>query len=43
MDIHTVFYIQAVLCIVAFVPVFFLMRSSGKLKNELEKKIIAEK
>jgi len=43
MDIYTNFYIQAVLCIVAFIPVFFLMRSSDKLKNELEDKIKTEK
>jgi len=43
MDIYTNFYIQVVLCIVTFIPIFFLMRSTDRLKNELEKKVKVEK
>ena len=42
MDIYTNFYLQAVLCIASFVPVFFLMKAGDKLTNELEDKIKAE-
>ncbi|MGI9533867.1 MAG: hypothetical protein ACR2NW_02855 [Thermodesulfobacteriota bacterium] len=38
MDITVNFYIQAVLCIITFVAVFFLMQSTEKLKKELDKK-----
>lgn len=39
MDIYTNFYLQAVLCIVSFIPIFFLIRSLNKLNNKLEQKI----
>jgi len=39
MDIYTNFYLQAVLCIVTFIPIFFLIRSNNKLKIELDNKI----
>lgn len=43
MDIYTNFYIQAVICIVTFIPIYLLMRSSEKLKKQLAHKIKTEK
>lgn len=43
MDINTNFYIQAVLCIVTFIPVYLLMKSTDRLKKELENKTKSEK
>ena len=38
MDLTVNFYIQAVLCIITFTAIFFLMQSTQKLKKELDKK-----
>ena len=36
MDITLNFYIQAVLCIITFAAILFLMQSTQKLKNEID-------
>jgi len=43
MNIYTIFYIQAVLCIITFIPIYFLIKSCDKLKSELQKKLKMEK
>lgn len=39
MDIYTNFYLQVVLCIVSFLPVYLLMKSGDRLKKKLEDKV----
>ena len=39
MDIYTNFYLQTVLCIATFIPVFFLMKAGDRLSNKLEDRI----
>ncbi len=39
MDIITNFYVQGALCILTFVSIFFLVRSTDRLKDKLDEKI----
>ena len=38
MDIYVNFCIQAVLCIITFIPVYLLLRSTDRLEKKLEGK-----
>lgn len=38
MDILTNFYLQAVFCIITFIPIYFLIKSVTKLEKELQDK-----
>ncbi len=42
MGIYTNFYLQVLLCIASFIPIFFLMKAGDRLSNKLEEKIKAD-